>query len=119
MAPPHRPAQVALQVGTASLFEYAGPTEFQHSLKHSSAFTSAFSTQHSALRRFTMAIHKVIEVISQSDKGWEEAAQSAVRDAGKSVKNIRGIWIKSAEGVVEKNRITVYRIKAHITFELE
>ena len=39
-----------------------------------------------------MAIHKVIEVISQSDKSWEAAAQAAVTDAGNTVKNIRSIY---------------------------
>jgi flavin-binding protein dodecin len=66
-----------------------------------------------------MAIHKVIEVIAQSDKSWEDAAQSAVKDAGKTVKNIKSIWIKNAEGVVQKNRIVAYRLNANITFEVE
>ena len=66
-----------------------------------------------------MAIHKVIEVIAQSGKSWEDAAQSAVKDAGKTVKNIRSIWIKNAEGVVHKNKIVAYRVNAHITFEVK
>jgi len=66
-----------------------------------------------------MGIHKVIEVIAQSDKSWEDAAQSAVRDAAKTVKNIKSIWIKNAEAIVQKNRITAYRLNAHITFEVE
>ena len=66
-----------------------------------------------------MAIHKVIEVIAQSDKGWEDAAQSAVKDAGKTVKNIKSIWIKNAEGIVQKNKIVAYRLNANITFEVE
>jgi flavin-binding protein dodecin len=66
-----------------------------------------------------MAIHKVIEVIAQSDKSWEDAARSAVKDAGKSVKNIRSIWVKNAEGVVYKNKIVAFRVNAHITFEVK
>ena len=66
-----------------------------------------------------MAIHKVIEVIAQSGKSWEDAAQSAVKDAGKTVKNIRSIWIKNAEGMVHKNKIVAFRVNAHITFEVQ
>jgi flavin-binding protein dodecin len=66
-----------------------------------------------------MAIHKVIEVIAQSEKSWEDAAQSAVKDAGKTVKNIKTIWIKNAEGVVQKNKVVAFRVNAHITFEVE
>ena len=65
-----------------------------------------------------MAIHKVIEVLSQSEKSWEDAAQLAVRDAGKSVKNIKSIWIKNFEATVKNNKITEYRINASITFEV-
>lgn len=65
-----------------------------------------------------MAIHKVIEVISQSDKSWEDAAQAAVTDAGKTVKNIKSIYVEHLEGVVQKNKIVHYRVNAKITFEV-
>ena len=65
-----------------------------------------------------MAIHKVIEVISQSDKSWEDAAQLAVTDAGKTVKNIKSIYIKNMEAVVKNGKIAQYRVNANITFEL-
>ena len=66
-----------------------------------------------------MAIHKVIEVLSQSDKSWEDAAQLAVKDAAKTVKKIKSIYIKNMEGVVKDNKIVQYRVNANITFELE
>lgn len=66
-----------------------------------------------------MAIHKVIEIISQSEKGWEDAAQRAVTDAGRTVKNIKSIWVKNLEAVVTDGRITEYRLNAKITFEVE
>jgi dodecin len=68
--------------------------------------------------RKTMAVHKVIEVISQSQKSWEDAAQSAITDAGRTVKHIKSIWIKNFEAVVQDNKITDYRVNAHITFEV-
>jgi flavin-binding protein dodecin len=66
-----------------------------------------------------MAIHKVIEVISQSEKGWDDAAQRAVSDAGKTVEHIKSIWVRNFEGVVKDNKIVEYRVNAHITFEVE
>lgn len=65
-----------------------------------------------------MAIHKVIEVLSQSDKSWEDAAQMAVADAGKTVKHIKSIYVEHLEGVVKDNRIVQYRVNAKITFEV-
>jgi dodecin len=52
-----------------------------------------------------VAIHKVIEVLSQSDESWEDAAQSAVKDASKSVKGIKSIYISHFQGDVEKGKI--------------
>jgi hypothetical protein len=66
-----------------------------------------------------MAIHKVIEVLCQSEKSWEDAAQQGVKDAGKTVKNIKSIYIKNMEGVVKDGKIVQYRVNANITFELE
>lgn len=66
-----------------------------------------------------MAIHKVIEVISQSDQSWEDAAQAAVKDAARSVKNIKSVYIENFEAVVAKGKITQYRVNAKITFEVE
>lgn len=66
-----------------------------------------------------MAIHKVIEVLSQSDKSWEDAAQRAVADAGKTVQGIKSIWVKNFEAVVKDNKIVEYRINAKITFEVK
>jgi flavin-binding protein dodecin len=70
-------------------------------------------------RGVLMAIHKVIEVLSQSETSWEDAAQRAVKDAGKSVKNIRSIWIKNFEAVVKNNKIVEYRVNALLTFEVQ
>jgi flavin-binding protein dodecin len=66
-----------------------------------------------------MAIHKVIEVLSQSEKSWEDAAQRAVKDAGKSVRRIKSIYVKNLEGIVKDDKIVEYRVNANITFELE
>jgi flavin-binding protein dodecin len=66
-----------------------------------------------------MAIHKVIEVISQSDKSWEDAAARAVADAGKTVDHIKSVWIKNFEAIVRDNKIVEYRVNANITFEVK
>jgi dodecin len=73
---------------------------------------------YTTLKGGLMSIHKVIEVISQSDKSWEDAAQRAVTDAGKTVHGIKSIWIKNFEAVVKDNRIVEFRVNANVTFEL-
>jgi flavin-binding protein dodecin len=65
-----------------------------------------------------MGVHRVLEVISQSEKSWEDAAQRAVADAGRTVQQIRSIGIRKFEAVVKDNRIVQYRVDASITFEV-
>ncbi len=66
-----------------------------------------------------MATVKVIELLAESDKSWEDAAQTAVDRAAKSVHGLRSIYIKEMEGKVENNKITEFRINAKISFELD
>lgn len=61
---------------------------------------------------------KVIEVLAESDKSWEDAASQAVTRAAKSVHGIKSIYIKDMEAKVEQNTITKYRINAKISFYL-
>lgn len=66
-----------------------------------------------------MAMLKVIEVLAQSNKSWEDAAQTAIKNASESLRDIRSIYIKDMEATVENNQITAYRINAKISFLLE
>ena len=62
---------------------------------------------------------KVVEVLAESNKGWEDAAQVAVRNASKTVRGIRSIWIQEQSATVDKNKIVRYRVNAKISFELD
>lgn len=66
-----------------------------------------------------MTMLKVIEVLAESDKSWEDAAQSAVKEAAKTVRNIKSIYIKDFEAMVKDDRIMQYRINAKISFMLQ
>jgi len=66
-----------------------------------------------------MTMLKVIEVLAQSDKSWEDAAQQAVKEASKTVRNVKSIYIQDLEATVDNGRITHYRINAKVSFVLE
>lgn len=64
-----------------------------------------------------MAIVKVIEVIAQSNKGWEDATQQALTEAKKTIRNIQSIYVKEFQAIVDdRQEIAVYRINAKISF---
>lgn len=62
---------------------------------------------------------KVIEVLAESNKSWEDAATKAVAQASKSVHGIKSIYIKEFEAKVDGNKIVQYRINAKISFQLD
>jgi hypothetical protein len=65
------------------------------------------------------SIVKVVEVIAQSEKSFDDAAQQAVREAAASVRGIKSIWIENFSGVVEGDRIVEYRVNAKVSFLVE
>jgi len=61
---------------------------------------------------------KVIEIMASSSKGWEDAAAVAVKTAGKTVKEIRSVYVQDMSAVVKDNQISEYRVNVKITFEV-
>lgn len=66
-----------------------------------------------------MSIAKVIEVIAESDTGWEDAARNGVQEASKTVKNIRQLYVKEMTAIIENGQIVKYRLNANITFVVD
>jgi flavin-binding protein dodecin len=66
-----------------------------------------------------MSIVKVLEVIAESDRSFDDAAQQAVKQAGATVRGIKSIWIDNFSGVVEGDRIVRYRVNAKLSFLVE
>ena len=64
-------------------------------------------------------IVKVIEVLSESPKSWEEAVKNVVSEASKTLRNIRSVYIKEFTATVENDNVVSYRVNAKVTFEME
>ena len=66
-----------------------------------------------------MAILKVIEVMADSSKSWEDATENAVKHASKSVNHIKSAFVQSQSVVVKDGDVTDYRVNVKITFEVK
>ena len=64
-----------------------------------------------------MALLKVIELLAESNKSWEDAAQNAVTETSKSIRNIRSVYVKNLTAEVDNDKITHWRLNCKITFE--
>jgi len=66
-----------------------------------------------------MSVVKVIEILSSSEKSWEDATQKAINKASKSIKNIRSANIQNQSVRVEDGKIKEYRVNVKLTFEIQ
>jgi len=67
------------------------------------------------------SVAKIIEIVGNSDKSWEDAAQVAVDEAKKTLHGIHGIEVTDMTGTVDDStgKITHFRSGVKISFGLE
>ena len=66
-----------------------------------------------------MSIAKVSELISESSKSFDDALAKGIARADKTLRNVSGAWIASQKVVVNKGKITKYRVILRVTFVLD
>ena len=66
-----------------------------------------------------MSVAKVTEVTTSSKKSFEDAIQTGIKRAGKTLHNISGAWIQEQKVVVSGDKITEYRVNMKISFVLK
>jgi dodecin len=66
-------------------------------------------------------VAKVIELVGSSDKGWTEAAQEALDEAKKTIKDITGLEVNDITASVDPNTNTIkeYKVGVKIAFGVE
>ena len=62
---------------------------------------------------------KVSDLISTSDKSWQDAVEKGLERASKTIRNIKGIDVTSWKGEVQNGKIVEYRTVMKIAFEVE
>jgi flavin-binding protein dodecin len=66
-----------------------------------------------------MAIVKIIEVISASEKGIDDAVRKAVEEASKTVRNIDSVNVENIKAHVKDGKVTTFGCVCKISFRLE
>lgn len=66
-----------------------------------------------------MAIVKVIEVIASSETSFDDAVKNAVKEAGRTVKNIDSVYVKDFKCHVSGDQITSYGVICKISFRVD
>lgn len=64
-----------------------------------------------------MSVAKSIEILAQGDT-LEDATEEVLREASKSVENIKNIYVDDYRAIVEDGEIQAYRVHSKVTFVL-
>jgi len=66
-----------------------------------------------------MSVAKVSEISSTSAKSFEDAINQGITRANKTLRNVRGAWIKEQRVWVTKGSITEYQVNMMVTFVID
>ncbi len=66
-----------------------------------------------------MSVARVTEITSSSTKSFGDAVDKGIARANKTLKNVRGAWIKEQKVTVEKGAVSEYRVTMKVTFVLK
>jgi hypothetical protein len=65
-----------------------------------------------------MSIAKVTEITASSTKSFEDALQTGITRAAKTLDNVQSAWIQDHEVVVQDGKISEYKVRMKVTFVL-
>lgn len=66
-----------------------------------------------------MTVARITEISSISNISFEDAVKQGVDRANKTLKNVKGAWVKDQEVTVDNGKVTGYKVILKVTFVLE
>jgi flavin-binding protein dodecin len=65
-----------------------------------------------------MTVARISEISSISSKSFEDAIVQGVARANKTLKNVKGAWVKDQEVTIDGGKVTGYKVILKVTFVL-
>ncbi len=65
------------------------------------------------------SVVKVLELVGESSKNWEDAVHNAVNEASKTIRNITGVEVYNMTANVDNGRISEYKANVKIAFAVD
>jgi uncharacterized protein (TIGR02271 family) len=66
-----------------------------------------------------MAVVNAIELLAESQEGWEDAARHAVAEATKTLRGITSVYVSEFQATVENDQVKNFRVTVKVSFVLE
>ena len=66
-----------------------------------------------------MSVAKVIEITSTSKKSFDDAIETGIKRASKTMRGIDGAWVADQEVAIKNGQVTEYKVRLRVTFMLD
>jgi flavin-binding protein dodecin len=66
-----------------------------------------------------MTVARVTELSATSPSSFDDAVSKGIERASETLRNIKSVWIKDQNVVVENGQISAYRVNMEVTFVLD
>ncbi len=66
-----------------------------------------------------MSVLKVIEILGNSTVSFEDAVQNVVKEASKTIENIKSVYVQEMQATVNDNKVTEYRVNTKVCFGIK
>jgi dodecin len=66
-----------------------------------------------------MSVVKIIELVGESSKSWDDAIRVVISEAQKSLRGITRIGVREFDVRMNKDKVDVFRVRAEVSFRIE
>ena len=66
-----------------------------------------------------MSVVTFVELSGRSSESFEDAIRQAVERATSTIRNVRSVWAKEFEAIVENDQVTQFQVIIKVSFLLE
>lgn len=66
-----------------------------------------------------MSVLKVVEILGNSTVSFEDAVNNIVKEASKTIRNIKSVYVNDMQVCVKNNQISEYRVNAKVAFGID
>ena len=66
-----------------------------------------------------MTVARITEISSVSSASFQDAIEQGIARANRTLKNVKGAWVKDQEVTIDKGKVTGYKVILKVTVILQ
>ena len=110
-----KPSRLLANAQTSARF---GPKLAHSSCAHDAMAQAQYRPEWALFEGQIMTVARITEISSVSKVSFEDAITQGVERANKTLKNVKGAWVKDQEVTVDNGKVSGYKVILKVTFIL-